>query len=69
VYCNGPESWYVHGQLHRLDGPAIMRPEGSQWWWIQGVDVTTLVCTWMAARQVSWPWDVDTQMEFLLAWS
>jgi hypothetical protein len=24
------------GQLHRLDGPAFIWSDGSQWWWVDG---------------------------------
>jgi len=34
------ESWYKHGKLHRLDGPAIERKDGSTEYWIDGVHLT-----------------------------
>jgi len=26
--------WYLHGQLHRTDGPAVTRTDGSQEWYL-----------------------------------
>ena len=36
TYSDGSQRWYLHGQLHREDGPAIIRPDGSQEWWLHG---------------------------------
>lgn len=31
-YANGDMSWYFHGQLHRVDGPAIEWTGGTEWY-------------------------------------
>ena len=31
-----------HGQLHRLDGPATIKADGTQEWWLNGVAVDEL---------------------------
>jgi hypothetical protein len=34
-YDNGDKSWMVHGERHRLDGPAVVfhhSPERNQYW-------------------------------------
>lgn len=36
-YYNGTRFWYVNGQRHRADGPAVMRVDGYREWWVQGV--------------------------------
>jgi len=36
VYNNGDKSWFLNGQRHREDGPAIERADGSKSWWING---------------------------------
>jgi hypothetical protein len=33
---NGTRKWYVDGQLHREDGPAIERPDGTKAWFRNG---------------------------------
>ena len=32
----GSRSWYVNGQRHRLDGPAIEWADGTRSWWVNG---------------------------------
>ncbi len=32
----GTRSWYLHGELHREDGPAIEWVNGSLWWYLHG---------------------------------
>ena len=34
IYKNGHKEWYLNNRLHRLDGPAVERPDGSKEWWI-----------------------------------
>ena len=40
VCSNGIQSWHLDGKLHREDGPAIIRPDGYQVWWLNGVRVS-----------------------------
>ena len=28
--------WFAHGLLHREDGPALVYPDGTREWWIDG---------------------------------
>ena len=37
VYADGTKEWYLNGQLHREDGPAIERVDGYKSWWLNGV--------------------------------
>ena len=32
VQPDGAKHWYLHGVLHRDDGPAVERPHGEKWW-------------------------------------
>ena len=36
VYPNGDKSWYLNGELHREDGPAIEGADGDKYWWLNG---------------------------------
>ena len=36
VDANGTKRWYLNGQFHREDGPAIERPNGSKFWFLNG---------------------------------
>jgi len=66
---NFGQYWYVNGIPHRTDGPAICYFGGGQYWFIQNQDITDKVNAWMKARDVSWPWDESTQVEFQLTWT
>jgi hypothetical protein len=33
---NEGKRWYVNGELHREDGPAVIYSDGSQEWWVNG---------------------------------
>jgi hypothetical protein len=38
IQKNGTEAWYVHGELHRIGGPAVSLPEDNiQQWYIHGI--------------------------------
>ncbi len=34
-YSNGTKSWFINGELHRLDGPAIEFSDGTKYWYIK----------------------------------
>jgi hypothetical protein len=36
VDANGTKYWYLNGELHREDGPAIEHPDGSKHWCLNG---------------------------------
>ena len=36
TYPDGSQAWYLHDQLHREDGPAIIYPNGKQAWHLHG---------------------------------
>jgi hypothetical protein len=64
----GTQQWWVAGQLHRLDGPAYIGAAGTQEWYVRDQNITTQVNSWMQTQAVTWPWDDQTQMQFLLNW-
>ena len=33
VWSEGSKSWYIDGNLHRVDGPAIEWADGSKFWY------------------------------------
>jgi len=39
-YLNGAKYWYVNNCLHREDGPAVVRPDGTTQYFLNGVEVT-----------------------------
>lgn len=62
------EQWWLNGVRHRTHGPALTDANGRQTWWIQGKEITNQVNLWMQQQQVTWPWDAETQAEFVLTW-
>ena len=36
VDTDGTQLWYLNDQLHRIDGPAIIRLDGTQAWYVNG---------------------------------
>jgi hypothetical protein len=32
----GTEHWYINGELHREDGPAVIFPDGRGFWYLNG---------------------------------
>ena len=35
-YADGTKKWYVNGNLHRIDGPAVEYADGDKEWWFNG---------------------------------
>ena len=36
VYKDGSKEWWLNGNRHREDGPAIERADGTKSWWLNG---------------------------------
>jgi len=36
VYDNGNKFWYLNGEFHREDGPAIEYANGNKYWYLNG---------------------------------
>ena len=36
IRTDGTQTWYVNGQRHRTDGPAVVNADGDQEWWVNG---------------------------------
>ena len=34
IYKDGDKAWYLDGEFHREDGPAIEYADGSKEWWL-----------------------------------
>jgi len=67
-YENGRQAWWVNDRRHRTDGPAVIGADGRQAWWVNGENVTRRVVAWMRANRITWPWDDQTQILFVLTW-
>jgi hypothetical protein len=63
---DGYQAWWVNGKRHRTDGPAVIWHDGDHEWFINGVDVTKEAKQWIRKQKISWPFDQETQTQFLL---
>ena len=34
--ANGDKAWYLNGEIHREDGPAVEYANGDEWWYLNG---------------------------------
>jgi hypothetical protein len=69
IFPDGYEEWHANGKHHRIDGPAIIWPSGRKNWYINNQAITEEVEAWMEKQKVEWPWDEETQVQFLLTFS
>jgi hypothetical protein len=37
---DGTKMWYLNGELHREDGPAVEYPDGTKRWYLNGKSVS-----------------------------
>ena len=40
VYEGGEKSWYLNGERHREDGPAVEWADGSMGWYLNDIEYT-----------------------------
>ena len=40
VFDSGSKHWYLNGELHREDGPAIEYADGTSAWYLNGEELT-----------------------------
>ena len=66
MHTDGTQQWFNLGRRHRTDGPAIICANGSEYWYVNGEEITHQIQDWMKLKGVTWPWDTATQMEFVL---
>ena len=70
IEANGTQVWFVNGDFHRTDGPAYIGPNNENCMWCKnGKNITNEIAKWMLKHNVTWPWDDETQAQFLLTFS
>ena len=68
IHPSGRQEWYINGKHHRIDGPARILEDGTQQWWVNDRNITTIeIESWIQTQNVTWPWDAETQAQFLLS--
>ena len=58
----------AEGKLHRLDGHAIERSDGSKAWWINDNNVTNEVNNWLNENNITYPFDEYELVQFKMRW-
>ena len=69
IYSNGRLQWWKNGKRHRTTGPAIIRPNNKREYWINGVEITSEVKSWLKIRKYKYPFTFEQQVEFTLTFS
>ena len=64
ICSDGTLYWCQNGQWHRSCGPAVIRSDGRQEWWINGKDITQEVNEWLAGEE--WQGTPEQIVEFKL---
>ena len=68
VDADGTQAWYENDRRHRTDGPAIVWRDGTEEWWVGGVNITQEVESWMQANAITLPFDDSAAVQFCLSW-
>jgi hypothetical protein len=58
--------WRKNGKLHRITGPAVIFPNNKHCYWINGVEITEDVNSWLKTRKYKYPFTPEQQAEFQL---
>ncbi len=69
IDANGILLWCKNGFLHRTTGPAIILPINEHEYWINGVNITKEVTSWLKTRKYKAPFTPEQQVEFVLTFS
>ena len=66
---DGTLAWYKNHLLHRVTSPAVITPNNEHEYWINGVNVTKEVKSWMKTQKYKYPFTPEKQVEFTLTFS
>jgi len=69
VYKNKVSNfWFYKGMRHRVDGPAFEYYDGSHEWFINDVDLTSEIKTWLLENNIAYPFSKENEILFRLRW-
>jgi hypothetical protein len=66
IDIDGTLEWWKNDERHRTTGPAIIRPNNKHEYWINDVDITKEVKSWLKTRKYKAPFTPEQQVEFVL---
>ena len=69
ILNGGTLEWYCNNKLHRVSGPAVFDANGSTEYWVNGVEITNEVKSWLKTRKYKHPFTPEQQVEFTLTFS
>jgi hypothetical protein len=69
IGADGTLAWWKNDKLHRTTGPAVITPNNEHEYWINGVNITKEVKSWLKTRQYTYPFTPEQQVEFTLTFS
>jgi hypothetical protein len=58
--------WWKNGERHRVTGPAVINPNNKHRYWINGVEISKEVKSWLKEKKYWYPFTPEQQVEFLL---
>jgi hypothetical protein len=66
ITAAGTLEWCKNGLRHRTIGPAVIYSNKKKEYWINGVDITEEVNSWLKTRKYKAPFTPEQQVEFAL---
>jgi hypothetical protein len=69
IGADGILGWRKNGLPHRITGPAVIYPNNKHEYWINGVNITKEVESWLETRQYTCPFTPEQQVELTLTFS
>jgi hypothetical protein len=69
IWSDGGLVWVKNGHGHRTTGPTVIRPNKKKEYYINGVNITNEVKSWLKTRKYNAPVTPEQQVEFVLTFS
>jgi hypothetical protein len=69
IGADGTLWWFKNGLRHRTTGPAVIYPSYKHEYWVNDVNITKEVESWLKSRKYKYPFTPEQQVEFVLTFS
>jgi hypothetical protein len=66
ICATGTLSWLKNDLWHRTTGPAVIYPNYKPEYWVNDIEITSEVESWLKTRQYTYPFTPEQQVEFTL---
>ena len=66
TFSYGTKAWFLNGKLHREEGPAVERPDGTKEWYLNDEEVhpETLADLWLELEVFCWYDEANETLNF-----